>query len=330
MSLGSQWRRVPPGSAEAYAYAACFVVIATLLRWGLGHFSQHILPFPTYFPAALFATVIGGPGVGVFATVTGGIIGWLAFMSPQGAFFPGSHGQEISLAAYLCASLLIVWGADHYRRITKRLRDEENFRKLTVEELAHRLKNKIATIQSVISLQLRDSPEIRDAIMGRLSALSATDDLILATQGQGAHLRDILSAELGPYETSRIAIDGPVILLPPKFALMMALLVHELATNSAKYGALSIAAGRVAIRWSLSNSRLDLEWREGGGPLVATPSHRGFGMRLLQRALEQFDGTVETTFEPTGLICKLSATVPDNTTPSIVPEVTPARGLGSV
>ena len=126
---------------------------------------------------------------------------------------------------------------------------------MTVEELAHRLKNKIATIQSIISLQLRDSPETRDAIIGRLIALSATDDLIMETQGQGAQLREILSSELGPYEASRIAVEGPVILLSPKLATtMVKLLVHEVTTNSAKYGALSSATGQVAIRWSIRHT----------------------------------------------------------------------------
>ena len=88
-------------------------------------------------------------------------------------------------------------------------------------------------------MELHDIPEKKDAIVGRLVALSATDDLILETQGQGARLREILSAKLGPYETSRITVAGPVLLLSPKIAMTMALLVHELATNAAKYGALS-------------------------------------------------------------------------------------------
>jgi len=99
--------------------------------------------------------------------------------------------------------------------------------------------------------------------------------------------------------------------------MTMALLVHELATNAAKYGALSVATGKVAIRWSLCDTRLDLEWRESDGPIITAPTRRGFGMRLLSRALDQFGGTVETTFEPTGLICRLSAALPENYTTSV-------------
>lgn len=215
---------------------------------------------------------------------------------------------------------LVVWAAEHYRRLTKGLEDEENFRKLAVEELAHRLKNKLATIQSIISFQLRDEPQTRDAILSRLTALSATDDLIMTAQGRGARIRDVLSAELRPYGASRISIAGPDCLLSPKLALTMALLAHELATNAAKYGALSNAFGKLSIAWSLSNEQLNLEWRESNGPIVTPPTHRGFGVRLLSRAMDQFGGTVETTFEPTGLVCKLKVTLAERT-PSIVPEI---------
>ena len=102
--------------------------------------------------------------------------------------------------------------------------------------------------------------------------------------------------------------------LSPKLAMTMALLVHELATNSAKYGSLSVATGKVAIRWSLCDTRLGLEWRESGGPIITTPTKRGFGTRLLSLALDQFGGTVETTFEPTGLICKLIVVLPEKYT----------------
>jgi two-component sensor histidine kinase len=311
---------VRPGSAEAYAFATMCVVTASLARWGLGLLSEGILVFATYYPAVLFSALIGGAGAGTFAAILGGVIGWWAFMPPHFTFFPVTLGQQIGLLTYFFASLLIVWGADHYCKITKRLEDEEEFRKLAVDELAHRLKNKLATIQSIISFQLRDDPPIRDAILRRLAALSATDDLIMATQGQGAGLRGILSAELRPYGVSRVSMEGPDVLLPPKLALMMALLVHELATNAAKYGALSSSVGNLSIQWSLADARLELEWRESGGPTVAAAVHRGFGTRLLSRALEQFGGAVEATFATTGLICNLSLVLPESA-PSIAPDV---------
>lgn len=315
-------QRLSPGSAEAYAFAIFLVVIATAVRWGVGFVGQDIVSFTTYFPAVLFASLVGGRGPGTFAALTGGLLGWWAFMPPYFVFVFQNFGQLISLLLYLFMALLIVWAADKYRRVTKRLEDEEALRKLAVEELAHRLKNKIATIQSIISFQLRDNPQSRDAIVSRLMALSATDDLILATQGKGARIRDIFSAELGPYDVRRVSMTGPDVFLRPKLALTMALLVHELATNAAKHGALSCEAGQVGISWSLSDERLSLEWREFDGPTVATPLSHGFGLRLLSRALEQFGGAVETTFAPTGFICRMNVALPDDR-PDIVPEETP-------
>jgi two-component sensor histidine kinase len=299
--------RPAPGSAGAYAIAIFLVVIAGLIRWGLSFVSEDIFLFAAFYPAILFATYIGGPGVGIFAAMLGAAIAWGAFVPhPLGA------GVQIKLLAYLVASTLIIWGADHYRRIRKRLEDEENFRKLAVEELAHRLKNKLVTVQSIISFQLREEPQVRDGILRRLSALSATDDLIIAAQGKGARIGDIITAELRPYDVARISIEGPDISLPPKLALTMALLFHELATNAAKYGALSQSVGRISVRWSYSNARLNLEWRESEGPAVSAPNHHGFGTRLFLRALAQFDGKVDATFASTGFVCALNVPLSDS------------------
>src|SRR5262245_55962416 len=309
---------VPPGSARAYAFALFCVVGAALVRWAVGQWFEGVIPFVTFFPAVLLAALVGGIGPGILATIAGGTIGWWAFLAPPMAFFPLKPGQVISLIAYLITCLILVWAAEHYRRLTKRLEDEQKFRELAVEELAHRLKNKVATIQSIVSLRLREDPQARDEIVNCLGALRATDDLIIAAQGKGARVADILSTELRPYDAARISVEGPEMLLPPKLALTMALLFHELATNAAKYGALSHSVGKISVRWSHSDTWLNLEWRESEGPPVTVPNHRGFGTRLLLRALEQFGGKVEATFASTGLICQMSVPISEPTA-NIVP-----------
>jgi len=295
-----------PGSAGTYVFATFLVIIASLVRLGLGFLVEDTFVFAAYYPAVLFATYVGGARVGVFAAVLASAIGWWAFIPPRYSFFPVTSGQQTRVLGFLVASALIIWAADHYRKLMKRLEDEEKFRKLAVEELAHRLKNKLATIQAIISFQLREEPQTRDAIMSRFTALSATDDLIMSAQGQGAALRDILATEFAPYDLSRISMQGPDCVLSPKLALMMALLVHELTTNAAKYGALSNSVGTLSIDWSLSGGRLNVEWRETGGPSIGPPSQRGFGTRLFLRALDQFNGSVEANFASSGLVCKLN------------------------
>jgi two-component sensor histidine kinase len=310
--------QIRPGSAAAYGVAVFFVVVATLARWGFGLVDPESAHYLTYYPAVLFATLIGGTGTGAFAAIVGGISGWWVFTPPHFALLPLGFGQDLSFMSYLVVALLIVWGAGYYRRF-RGVQDEERLRKLAVDELGHRLKNKIAMIQSIISYQLREAPELRNEITHRLVALSRTDDLIMAMQGQGARVADILSAELGPHGLSRITIRGPDFPLPPRLAWMMALMVHELATNAAKYGALSTAEGKLTIRWALEVRTLKLEWHESGGPPVVSPARRGFGLRLLSHGLDQFAGVVETTFEKTGLICTMEATIPEGA-PIIIPE----------
>lgn len=294
--------RILPGTAGAYLAAVILVAFASLIRWALGFVGTALLPFTAYYPAVLFATYIGGFGVGTFAAVLGGFVGWVAFM-PSGLSAPGLS-LELPIYALTCA--LLIWGAESYRRLASHLQSEEHLRKLAVDELAHRLKNKIAAIQSILSYQLRDQPRLRDDIAARLGALSETDDLIMGAQGRSVRLRDILTIELRPYDLSRVSMTGHDITLPPRLALTMALMIHELTTNTAKYGALSSTTGKLSIVWSVSKGALSVEWRESGGPPITTPPHRGFGLRLLSRALDQFNGSAEMNFAEPGLVCKLS------------------------
>jgi two-component sensor histidine kinase len=194
----------------------------------------------------------------------------------------------------------------------RRIDAEQQFRKRTVEELAHRLRNKVATIQAVLLFQLSAHPRLRDEALARLRALAQTDELIIAAQGRGAGLREVILTEVRPYDVSRVSAHGSDVFLEPKLALTMALLFHELATNAAKYGALSDAKGHVTIRWSATGGRLNIEWRESGGPEVSEPLRRGFGTKLVVGALAAFGGKAEAAFEPTGLVVQMNVVLPDH------------------
>jgi two-component sensor histidine kinase len=204
--------------------------------------------------------------------------------------------------------------AENMKRAAERLATEESFRKRLVAELAHRLRNKLATIQAIVGYELRGSPQARDAIFSRLTALSATDELIIATQGRGADLSEIIETEMRPYHALRVSADGPKLFLEPKRALTMALVLHELATNASKYGSLSGISGKVAIHWLVAGNQLTLEWRESGGPIVVKPERLGFGSRLVTGILASFGGKIDAQFEATGLVCHvgigLEATTP--------------------
>jgi two-component sensor histidine kinase len=303
-------RTIPAGSARAYLFALACVGGATAFQFWIRWLDPQTPPFLAYYPTMALCALLGGVGPGIFVALSGSVTAWWAFMPPAYSFSLERTGDSLTLVVFAFGSAFIIFASDYFRRAAKRLEDEQQLRQLAVEELAHRLKNKIATIQAIISVQLREHPEIRKDILDRLQALSATDRLIEEANGQGAFVRNIAETELGPYVASRVSIQGPDLLLPPKYALTIALLLHELATNAAKYGSLSKPEGHVFLLSRVSGELLFLEWRETAGPTVCPPRKTGFGVRLLSRALQQFGGATEMFFEPSGLVCKMRLALP--------------------
>ncbi len=191
---------------------------------------------------------------------------------------------------------------------------------LLINELNHRVKNTLATVQSVAMQTLRNAAsteQARDDFEARLIALSRAHDVLTRENWEGANLQEIVAQAIEPYrqeEQDRFTIKGDPVRLPPRMALALAMAVQELATNAVKYGALSNDAGRVEIKWSLDRAgsmpRLRLRWTERGGPPVAPPTRQGFGSRLIERSLARdLDGEVSLEFAPGGLVCTVDAPV---------------------
>jgi two-component sensor histidine kinase len=223
----------------------------------------------------------------------------------------------VLLVIYLAVCGLTIWGVEHYRsvaahqrQISKRLMQEELYRKLLIEELQHRLKNKTSTIHAVLHQVLQDQPQVWGAIDGRLRALSATDDLIARLDGSGCDIKDMLRSELGPYGHVRFNLNGDSLFLPAKLAVSLALIFHELATNAGKYGAFSSARGLLQVSWTISEDRLNVTWDETEGPVIEKVGPGGFGTKLLQSALRAFDGKTEITFLKSGVHCTMQCRIP--------------------
>jgi PAS domain S-box-containing protein len=205
--------------------------------------------------------------------------------------------------------------------VSQQLQDEERLR-LMVNELNHRVKNTLATVQSIIAHTLRgaESPErLRETLTTRILALSRAHDVLTDAQWAGADLGEIAARAAAPYRPAggdeRFRLHGPTVRLPPKTAIAVALAFHELATNAAKYGALSAPGGHVELGWTLrragKDQRLTIRWREVGGPAVSPPTRRGFGTRLIERALAaDLNGEVVLEFPPEGVICTVEARFP--------------------
>jgi two-component sensor histidine kinase len=181
---------------------------------------------------------------------------------------------------------------------------------ILAREVDHRAKNALAVVQSILRLtRAKDLKTYIDAVEGRISALSRAHALLSHTRWEGASLGQLVEEELAPYRTkdaARIIANGPAVTLQPVAAQTLALAIHELATNAAKYGALSCDSGRVAIRWILFPERLEFSWEENGGPSIQSPSYRGFGINLISASIEgQLRGTTKFEWRPSGLVCEL-------------------------
>jgi PAS domain S-box-containing protein len=200
--------------------------------------------------------------------------------------------------------------------ITDRKVAEER-QKLLIDELNHRVKNTLATVQSLAAQTARGAatPEIfRERFEGRLIALSKAHNQLTAHHWESADLRGLLAASFAPYlgtAPERVVLRGQNVMLRPRAVLTLAMAVHELATNAAKYGALSMPAGRIEIAWGPleENGRtlLRIDWVERGGPPVAAPGQRGFGSKLIESSIAaELGGTARMIFAPDGLRCEIA------------------------
>jgi two-component sensor histidine kinase len=200
------------------------------------------------------------------------------------------------------------------RDVTEEVLREEQHR-LVVQELHHRARNLLALVLSIGSTTVRQCDSLHSfwrSLKQRLYALAATQQL--GADGNAADLAGLVDAVLRPFVRrggGTVTLTGPAVELPGNLVLTLALVVHELATNAVKYGALSAPSGRVELAWEVvsvdGKPILRLEWRERDGPTVSVPARRGFGSRLIQRAAgHEAHGTAELNFLPEGVQCRLS------------------------
>ena len=301
-----------PSPLFSIGFAASCVGLSTAARWCLALIRPDVF-FTPYFPAVFFATAFGGFRVGIATAIAGATLGLTLNFSDA----PVDFARLALLVIYLIVCGLTIWGVEHYRsiasrqrQISKRLIQEEEYRKLVVDELQHRLKNKLSTIHAVLHQVLHNRPEIWAGIDQRLRALSATDDLIARVDGNGCDLKDLLLSELGPYGHVRFTLNGNPLFLPAKLAVSLALIFHELATNAGKYGAFSSARGLLQVSWSVSDDRLNITWDETEGPPVGAIGEAGFGTKLLKSALGPFDGKTEIAFLKTGVHSTMQCRIP--------------------
>ena len=253
----------------------------------------------------------------------GGILGALIFGHKEPDVF--SERCERIVKAIAAQASIAIDNANLFdaaqKEIVERQRSEDH-QKLLIQELNHRVKNMLATVQSIATRTFRGCAEesAMRLFEGRLLALSHSHSLIMRESWRNVELKEVASTALSPFlgdiaDNERTLLEGEPIRLTPKLALALGMGFHELATNAAKYGSLQAEAGRVEIRWrEVSEGTLCITWVEKHGPPVMRPRRRGFGTRLLERGLaHEINGKVRLLHDPDGLICEIHMPMPEIT-----------------
>jgi PAS domain S-box-containing protein len=246
---------------------------------------------------------------------------------------------EVSLSVSpLCDKFGKVVGAAKVARDITERKQAETLQRLLLEELNHRVKNTLATIQAIANQSLRHSKSPSDFVSGfsgRVQALARAHDVLTQTKLQGADVMKLVREQvlLGGSNDRRVSCSGPMLLLDAQKAVHLALVLHELATNARKYGALSVAKARLSVKWEVRTNggrNLVIEWKETGGPPVLAPSRRGFGSTLIERTLKAHGGKVSTRYGSEGLTAHITLPLPDHAREAAVsaePQGTDARAL---
>jgi two-component sensor histidine kinase len=233
----------------------------------------------------------------------------------------GAHDDFLRLAARKISAAIVNTEALEFERERARAADVlaleiehrrriERHQNLLLDELNHRVKNTLATVQAIAMQTLKGADAAaRDTFVGRLFALSSQHDLLTLDNWEGASLDGVVRRALRPWrdeDQARFKVEGPPVHLEPKRALALGMAFHELATNAARHGALSRPGGEVQVRWTIDpRGGVQVRWEEQGGPEVSAPARRGFGLRLIEHGLaREVSGTVSLSFAPQGLTCE--------------------------
>jgi two-component sensor histidine kinase len=220
--------------------------------------------------------------------------------------------QELAIIAGAGLVMLAI-GLTFAIGMAARIARGEMLHGLLINELNHRVKNTLATVQSIASQTFRSSVKTGDArrkFEARLSSLGRAHNILSEQKWESAEVGDIVVSVLEPHATadkSRLRVSGPIARLAPSTALMLSMVLHELATNATKYGALANDSGKVAVEWkTLSGKRLRLTWKETGGPPAQPPERKGFGSLLIEQAFAaQVGGSATLEYVPDGVFCSL-------------------------
>lgn len=294
-----------PGSPAAFAAAAATVALAAATRALLEAAFPLTLPYATFFAAVALTATYASAAAAAAAIALSIAIVWFFFEAPFYSFAGLRAHHFVNAALFAAVSAIMIAMAEVARQAVRQARAEGKRRDLILQEVEHRAKNMYAIGAAIVHYSLKEDRATADLINARMRALALANNLITQSETMKVSLRQILDQEIMPYGPARFDIRCDDIVLRSDAARTFALLLHELTTNAAKYGALSAKEGRVAFEASAENGAVRMRWSESGGPPAEEPSRTGFGTKLIETTLKQFDGTIERRFGPNGFSCEI-------------------------
>lgn len=296
--------RVRPYSATAAAIGSVALVAGSVLRllgWG-----QSDLMVVAYLPAILATGLLAGIPAAIGVTLMSILIIWFVFAPSHLQLATLPPGMLLGFAIYLIAAVFTIYFAHCCRIVLRRLNERNRTNELLTRELQHRNRNIFTIIEVIVQKTLSADPENANKIFGRIRSIMYANDRLTGEKPQLLTLKGLFLQAFEPYGADRIVADGLDVIIAPDTARNLILLIHELVTNAAKYGALSNGAGRVFVRWRQDRGRITLNWKEVGGPTVTATNKQGFGSRLIAASAKALSGAMNSEFAVDGFACSLS------------------------
>jgi two-component sensor histidine kinase len=297
--------RTRPYSSHALIIAMICLGAATALRFA-GNWANSDFLFATYFPAILAAGLLAGIPAAIGVTVASAFIVHLFFVPSYLLSASQRYGEFIDFFMYLVSATLTISFAHYCRVVLKRLHKRNVANEILARELQHRSKNACAVIDVILRKSLADDPERASKVFGRIKAMMYASDLLTAAQPQLLTLKQLFLQAIAPYGEDRLEAFGPEIAIAPESARHLILIIHELVTNAAKYGALSRLGGRIFVDWQENGKTIILNWKESGGPRIVCAKREGFGSQLITACIKALSGTIEQKFAPDGFACSIT------------------------
>ena len=295
-----------PVDWRQYGLAVLLVGAAAAVRFALSFLDPNILYFAVFYPAILLAALWGGPRPAILAVLLSLFVVWFVFMQPHFQVGFKDRATVINFGMFILSSSLIIWIAERYRRAMAEITAGEETRRLLVEEMRHRNRNSLTVAQTLIKRTLAHDPATATNLAARLRVILDTENVFEGNTPKGEMLHRLLLAELQPYGTERYGLFGEPLMLAARHARNFALVVHELATNALKYGALSAPDGFLAVSWHTKGDQLEITWREKmARGENEQPMNKGFGTQLIDAMVRDLKGEINRTFDDTGFTCRI-------------------------